>query len=306
MPVTKQTIDEDRSGQRLDNYLLSVVKGVPKSRIYRAIRGGEVRINGKRAKPESRLVVGDEIRIPPFRQGEALPEPLAGDRLTSYLESRILFEDSGLIVINKPVGLPVHGGSQVALGVIEALRQMRPKTQLLELVHRLDKGTSGCLLIAKKRRALLTYQSLLREQQMTKRYWLLVQGQWQGGMQRCTLPLRKNILSGGERMVCVDRQAGKTARTDFKPLRVFKAMTLLEATLHTGRTHQIRVHAASLGYPIAGDEKYGDRAFNQAMKRLGLNRMFLQCMEMSCFKGDHCFGLCALLDKDLALLLDRL
>lgn len=298
MTVTYRTISDDQSGQRLDNYLFSAVKGVPKSRIYRAIRGGEVRINKKRCKPTSRLQVGDEVRIPPLRQSEALQLDAPSDRLKVLLEKRIVIETKDIILINKPSGIAVHGGSEVSLGLVEALRQMRPLAKRLELVHRLDKETSGCLLLAKKRTVLSGLQDRFRHGQMQKRYWVLVKGDWDRGRHRCELSLVKFRLEGGERVVKVDRD-GQSALTIFKPIQKFGHMTLLEAHLKTGRTHQIRVHLQALGFPIAGDTKYGDREFNKKMRTVGLKRMFLQCMELSYRDGNDMFGTCVMLDDDL-------
>ena len=304
MAVKYVTVDEEYSGQRIDNYLFRELKGVPKSRVYRAIRGGEVRINKKRCKADSRLNTGDEIRIPPVRQAEATPKGVVSQKLNDLLESRILIEDNGLILINKPSGLPVHGGTNVSIGLIEALRQLRPTSKFLELVHRLDRETSGCLLIAKKRSVLVALQDRFRGRQMRKRYWVLVKGQWQGDVQRCDFPLIKNQLESGERIVKVHRD-GKPSTTVFRPLKKYKDCTLLEAALKTGRTHQIRVHLQKLGYPVACDDKYGDREFNKTIRQRGLKRMFLQSMELSYRDDDQLFGACAFLDKDLLRVLGK-
>lgn len=304
MKVDHVIIQKEESGQRLDNFLFKRVKGVPKSRIYRAIRGGEVRINKKRCKAETRIHEGDLLRIPPLRQGERPEIVQVPARLAELLESRILIEDSRMIVINKPVGIPVHGGSNVSLGLIEALRQMRPQCKFLELVHRLDRGTSGCLMIAKKRSVLTQLQEWVKGKAMKKRYWVLVKGAWTDDVVRCDAPLVKNQLQSGERIVRVDRH-GKPSVTVFRPLRCFKGYTLLEATLKTGRTHQIRVHLQYLGYPVAGDDKYGDRDFNRQMKSQGLQRMFLHAMELSYRDHETLFGVCALLDEDLATLVTQ-
>ena len=304
MPVDYVIIQKEHSGQRLDNYLFRIIKGVPKSRIYRAIRGGEFRINKKRCKAETRLEAGDELRIPPLRCAQEREIPAVSSQLQQLLESRILIEDKDIILINKPSGIPVHGGSKVSLGLIEALRQLRPHCKFLELVHRLDRGTSGCMLLAKKRSVLTRLQQWLQSTVMKKRYWVLVKGQWQGDVKRCDLPLIKNQLQSGERVVKVDRH-GKQAITIFRPLQVLKDATLLEATLKTGRTHQIRVHLQSLGYPVAGDDKYGDREFNRLMKQRGLNRLFLQAVELAYRDHEHLFGACALLDPELVAALKR-
>lgn len=300
MSVKYQIIDNVHAGQRLDNYLMREFKGVPKSRIYRAIRHGEVRVNKARCRPDRKLASGDEIRMPPLRQSETKPTQFVSDHWRDQLESRILIENNELILINKPSGMPVHGGSGVSCGLIEAMRQLRPKQKFLELVHRLDRETSGCLLIAKKRLALIELQSWFVSRQMKKRYWTLVKGQWRhGNTYRCELPLYKNQLQSGERIVRVDKE-GREAITIFKPLKVFDDATLMEATLKTGRTHQIRVHLQALGHPIAGDDKYGDRDFNRMMKGRGLKRLFLQCMELSYRDHEKVFGACCFLDSDIA------
>lgn len=304
MPVEYDVVTDDQSGQRLDNFLIRRLKGVPKSRIYKAIRQGEVRINRHRAKADTRVTGGDEIRIPPIRQAAQPMVSCISASLRSLLESRILIENNELILIHKPCGLPVHGGSSVSLGLIEALRQMRAN-ETLELVHRLDKETSGCLLIAKKRSVLRRLQAWFKTPVLKKRYWVLVKGHWTRDRYRCDLPLIKNQSVGGERIVRVSRE-GKPATTVFRPLRHYKECTLLEATLKTGRTHQIRVHLQALSYPVAGDDRYGDRAFNQQMRRSGLNRLFLQSMELSYRDNETLFGVCAMLDEDLASVLFEL
>lgn len=305
MPVDHVIVEKEYKGQRLDNYLFRLLKGVPKSRIYRAIRGGEVRINGKRSLAESRICEGDVLRIPPIRQSESIKINEINEDLQSFLENRVLIENKDLILINKPSGLPVHGGSGVSLGLIEALRQMRPHNPFLELAHRLDRETSGCLLIAKKRTALIRFHEWFRGKELKKRYWVLVKGQWTQGVQRCDLPLVKNQLQSGERMVHVDR-AGKAAITIFRPIKIFRDCSLLEATLKTGRTHQIRVHLKSMNYPIAGDDKYGDREFNKLMLKYGLKRMFLQCMELSYRDHETLFGVCAMLDEELKAIIHQM
>ncbi len=255
--VCYQTITHEEEGQRLDNYLIRVLKGVPKSRIYRMIRGGEVRINKKRAQASSRLLQGDLIRIPPVRLSPPADVMQVSASLTECLQARIIYEDAGLLVVNKPAGIAVHGGSGVSLGMIEALRQMRPDIAYLELVHRLDKETSGCLVLAKKRSVLRTIQAALTAREVTKIYWTLLTDRWQG-LDTCVVnaPLEKNILHSGERMVRV-HQAGKKSETRFCLLENYKNTCLVEAVPKTGRTHQIRVHAAHLLHPILGDEKYG-------------------------------------------------
>lgn len=305
MPVEIYQVTEGDIGQRLDNFLIRHYKGVPKSRLYRAIRRGEVRINKSRAKADSRLSEGDELRLPPLRQGEKPSVLPPSKQMQGEIESRILVETPGYIVIQKPSGIPVHGGSGVSLGLIEALRQMRPKQKFLELVHRLDKETSGCLLIAKRRRSLVELQNWFRSGLIKKRYWVLVKGEWEMGIKRCDFSLKKNQLSSGERMVRVDR-LGKEAVTIFRPIQQYGSCTLLEATLKTGRTHQIRVHLQALGHPVVGDTKYGDKNMNQVMRHRGLNRLFLQSVELSYRDHETLFGVCSLLDEELVALLKQL
>lgn len=267
-------IDAERAGQRIDNFLLAQLKGVPKSMIYKILRTGQVRVNKGRIKPLYRLEAGDVVRIPPLRVAAEGEAPSPGQGVLRQIEQSILFEDDGLIVLNKPSGIAVHGGSGVSYGVIEAMRKLRPELQGLELVHRLDRETSGCLLLAKKRSALRQLHELIREGRVGKHYLALCQGKWRGGARDVDAPLLKNTLSSGERMVKVSSE-GKESLSRFTPKQRFKSATLMEVELMTGRTHQIRVHAAYCGHPLAGDEKYGDKAFNQQMKELGLRRLFL-------------------------------
>jgi len=267
-------ISAEQAGQRIDNFLLRVLKGVPKSRIYRLLRKGEVRINKGRAKPEYRLKQGDRVRIPPVRLPERTLQPSPGGRVLELLANAIIYEDERLLVLDKPSGMAVHGGSGLSYGVIEGLRALRPDAPYLELVHRLDRETSGCLLIAKKRSELRMLHELMRSNGIRKRYLLLAMGDWSNGPWKVELPLKKNLLQGGERIVRVDRD-GKPALTRFRLLERFPGSSMMEATLETGRTHQIRVHAAETGHPLAGDDKYGDPGFNRDMARLGLRRLYL-------------------------------
>jgi 23S rRNA pseudouridine955/2504/2580 synthase len=274
-------IDASRAGQRIDNFLQGFLRGVPKSRVYRMLRTGEVRVNKGRIKASYRLQAGDAVRIPPVRESEASAPVNAGSQVLQRLERSILLEDKGLLILNKPSGLAVHGGSGLNYGVIEALRQLRPDAPFLELVHRLDRDTSGCLIIAKRRSVLRALHRLLREDTgMDKRYLALVKGRWQGGQRRVDAPLLKNTLRSGERVVRVSDE-GKAALSLFRPVTVFEDCSLVEVRLMTGRTHQIRVHAASIGHPIAGDDKYGDSAFNAAMKARGLSRLFLHARSLA-------------------------
>ncbi len=272
-------VDAEAAGQRVDNFLLGQLKGVPRSLVYRLLRRGEVRVNKGRAKPHQRLAAGDEVRIPPVRTAAAATVGAVPVGLMADLAARILYEDDRVLVLDKPAGVAVHGGSGIAHGVIEALRSARPGAEL-ELVHRLDRDTSGCLIIAKRRSALRFLHAQLRADQVYKRYQALLLGPLAGRVQRVELPLRKNLLQGGERMVRVDHADGKPALTVFRRLAAYGGMTLADVELHTGRTHQIRVHAAAIGAPVAGDDKYG-RSEDQALAReLGLKRLFLHAAEL--------------------------
>lgn len=272
-------ISSENAGQRIDNYLMCQLNGVPKSLIYRIIRKGEVRVNKGRIKPEYRLEAGDMVRIPPVRQPDKKAPGKASDKVLKQIEDAIIYEDKRILVINKPSGLAVHGGSGLSFGVIEALRELRPQDANLELVHRLDRDTSGCLIIAKKRSALRRLHEQLREGGMDKRYLTLVKGKWAGTSRWIDAPLLKNVISSGERLVFVDAK-GKEARTQFSPYSVSDIASLMSVKLDTGRTHQIRVHAKHINYPIAGDDKYGDDNFNRQMKLKGLNRLFLHAFSL--------------------------
>ncbi|RUR11696.1 RluA family pseudouridine synthase [Legionella septentrionalis] len=269
-------ISQEEEGQRLDNYLLRILKGVPKSHIYRLIRNGEVRVNKKRAQPSSRLEEGDSIRIPPVRSSQGKSDVYVGSRLTERLQKSIIFEDQQLLVVNKPAGLAVHGGSGLSLGVIEALRKTRTDLAYLELVHRLDKETSGCLLLAKKRSMLRAIQALLEAREIDKVYWALLLHSWHD-KKDCLVdvPLKKNILKSGERLVAVDPD-GKPAQTGFKLLENYGESCWVEANPKTGRTHQIRVHSAYLKHPIIGDEKYGGTHLQGLKQRLYLHARAIQ------------------------------
>lgn len=272
-------VDADMAGQRIDNFLVTRLKGVPKSRIYRLLRRGEVRVNKGRIKPEYRLQSGDSVRVPPVRQAEVQPVVAPGAGLRSHLERSILLETDTLLVVDKPAGLAVHGGSGVSLGLIEALRASRPDP-FLELVHRLDRGTSGCLLVARKRSALKFLQQQLRDGQVKKTYLTLVLGVWPKGLERIDAPLKKTTQASGDRIVRPDVE-GKQAVTHFKVLKRFQGMTLLEVDLETGRTHQIRVHCQMAGHPLLGDDKYGNDVENRRVREAGLKRMFLHAHKLS-------------------------
>lgn len=304
--VRLATVDTEESGQRIDNYLMRVLKGVPRSHIYRILRKGEVRVNKGRVRPQYKLAAGDLVRIPPVRVSD---KPVVSGRHPGLrdIDQQILFENKRLIVMNKPSGMAVHGGSGISQGVIEALRAEWPNAPYLELVHRLDRETSGCLMIARRRSALRDLHEQLREGRVRKTYLALVRGKWQGGRRKISAPLRKNQLKGGERLVRVDPD-GKAATTIFTPLSVFEQASLMEVELLTGRTHQIRVHAAHCGHPLAGDPKYGDDDFNKAMRTLGLRRLFLHAgmLEFSDPGQDEMINVSAPMPENLKSLLNCL
>ena len=278
--VVLMTIEPDYAGQRLDNFLMRILKGVPKSKIYKIVRKGEVRVNKGRVAVNYRLNSGDIVRIPPVRQSQPdQNQPHNG--LKKSLKDAILFENNEIIVLNKPSGMAVHGGSGISFGVIETLRAMRPEEKSLELVHRLDRETSGCLLISKKRSALKKLHDLIREDGIEKKYQALVQGSWgKKTSLKIDVPLRKNTLRGGERIVRVDPD-GKSSLTYFSILEKFQDVMLVEALLKTGRTHQIRVHLQYAGTPILGDFKYGNEQANRKMKSVGLYRLFLHAASLA-------------------------
>ena len=279
--VRRLKIDDSADSQRLDNFLMARLKGVPKSRIYKLVRGGEVRINGGRVDVSYRLKLGDEVRIPPVRvAAPAQPSPPRLPPSTNRLLPHILYRDEGLIALNKPSGMAVHGGSGVSRGVIEQLRLELPECRYMELVHRLDRETSGVLLIALKRRALTGLHAAMRAGKIEKRYLTLVAGRWPNPVQHVKLPLHKRVTDDGEKRVTV-REEGQTAHTIFRRLQTFADFTLLEAELKTGRTHQIRVHTSHLGFPIAGDDKYGDFELNRRLMKQGLKRMFLHAAKLA-------------------------
>ena len=309
--VKQVRVPEDRDGQRLDNFLLGQLKGAPRSIIYKIVRSGQVRINGKRAKPDSRLAAGDEVRIPPVRleePGEVRPPPRA---MLERLEASIVYEDKLLLALNKPSGIAVHGGSGLSFGVIEAMRALRPD-EPMELVHRLDRDTSGVLIIAKKRSALLELQALLREgddeEAPNKKYLTLLVGKMPQGTMSVDAPLQKSVLQGGERMVRVDPN-GKASLSHFKLIERRAGHSFCEVRIETGRTHQIRVHATHLGHPVAGDEKYGEREANKKLaETVGLKRLFLHAasMEFALENGKKPYLINAPLADDLKAVLDRL
>lgn len=279
--VTRLIIGEEEQGQRLDNFLIRRFKGVPKSHLYRILRSGELRVNSGRVDATYRLCVGDSIRVPPIRVAERARDEIA-EAAQQRVDLPIIYEDDAMLVIDKPDGIAVHGGSGVSFGVIEALRRQRPQAKFLELAHRLDRETSGILLIGKKRLALTALHDMFREHGAgaDKRYLVLVKGRWMNATQHVKAPLLKYLTESGERRVSVNPE-GKAAHTVFRLLARWPEMSLLEAQLKTGRTHQIRVHLAHLGFPILGDEKYGDFALNRKIKPEGLKRMALHAWRMA-------------------------
>ncbi len=272
-------IDTEMAGQRIDNFLKTQLKGVPKSLIYRVVRKGEVRVNKKRIKPEYKLQPGDQVRVPPVRVSEQKPLPSAKLSSVQNIEAQIIYEDKALIVVNKPSGMAVHGGSGVSFGLIESLRALRPEQKFLELVHRLDRDTSGVILVAKKRSALTHLHQQLREKTADKHYLALVKGCWPEKRHKVKAPLRKNVLQSGERMVSVSPD-GKPSETHYRIVKQFTSATLVQASPITGRTHQIRVHCLHAGHPIACDDKYGDQEFDRQMQQAGLQRLFLHAHQI--------------------------
>ena len=279
--VTHLVIGEEEQGQRLDNFLIRICKGVPKSHLYRILRSGEVRVNSGRVDATYRLRDGDKLRIPPIRLAER-PQNEVDEAAKQRVDLPIIFEDEAMLVIDKPEGIAVHGGSGVSFGVIEALRRQRPQAKFLELAHRLDRETSGILLVGKKRLALTALHDMFREHGAgaDKRYLVLVKGRWMNTTQHVKLPLFKYLTDSGERRVSVNAE-GKPSHTVFRLLARWPGVSLLEAQLKTGRTHQIRVHLSHLGFPILGDEKYGDFGHNREIKRDGLKRMALHAWRMA-------------------------
>ncbi|PZQ10013.1 MAG: 23S rRNA pseudouridine(955/2504/2580) synthase [Rhodanobacter denitrificans] len=301
--VQKVAVPADREGQRLDNFLATRLKGVPKSLIYRLLRTGQVRVNGKRAKPDRRLAAGDEVRLPPVRTAEretATPPPEQAERV----EATIIHEDRDFLVIDKPSGVASHGGSGVSFGAIELLRAARPR-DTLELVHRLDRDTSGVLVLARRRSALTALQTEIREGRVSKHYLALLEGRLPQARLTVDAPLRKSVLQGGERMVRVDPD-GKPSRSHLLQIEQYADATFTQIALETGRTHQIRVHCAHIGHPLAGDEKYGSREFNRRMREAGLRRLFLHAARFEFSIGERSYGFSAPLPDALREVLDRL
>ena len=304
-------VGEEYAGQRLDNFLVTRLKGAPKTLIYRIIRKGEVRINKGRAKPTTRLAAGDLVRIPPIRLGESVSKNVDARRF-EFLNQAILFEDDTLLVINKPSGMAVHAGSGIAVGIIEALRSLHPELAYLELAHRLDRETSGCLVLAKKSSALKALNedfrnNSLKNPRLDKRYLALVKGRWRGGQRRVTKALNTDARRHGERHVVVDKK-GSYASSIMQPKAIADEASLIEVKLLTGRTHQVRVHALSENHPLAGDQRYGEQAFNREMKQAGLKRLFLHASQLQLHHPtkNQKITIEAPLPKELKLVLDNL
>ncbi len=298
---------EGDAGQRIDNYLTRVLKTAPRSLIYRLLRTGQVRVNGQRAKPERRLQAGDQIRVPPMHEAPKSAPVSPSKSLQAFIGGAIVFEDRDLLVVNKPAGVAVHGGSGLNFGVIEALRALRPDAPELELVHRLDRETSGVLVLAKRRAVLRELHAALREREVSKHYLALVSGRWPFGKKTIDAPLKTNLKAGGERVVKVHAE-GLASISTFEPVQTFgRIATLLDVSISTGRTHQIRVHASHAGYPVAGDEKYGDRERDVKLRAFGLNRMFLHAHSLSLKRADGAeFSVTAPLPAELQAVLDAL
>jgi len=272
--ATLLEVGEESAGQRIDNFLLRLAKGVPKSHVYRILRSGEVRVNKGRIGADYRVREGDVVRVPPIRVAEKAATAAVPPR-----DFTLAHEDDALLVIDKPAGVAVHGGSGVSFGVIEQLRRARPQAKLLELAHRLDRETSGLLLVAKKRSALTRLHDMFREGKIAKRYLALIRGRWMNPQQHVRLPLQKYLTEEGERRVAVSRE-GKEAHSIVRLVARWQNFSLVEVELKTGRTHQIRVHLAHLGFPLAGDDKYGDFPLNKDLQKAGLKRMFLHAAQL--------------------------
>ncbi|MFS1525616.1 RluA family pseudouridine synthase [Microbulbifer sp. 2304DJ12-6] len=300
------TVPLELAGQRIDNFLLARLKGVPRSRIYRILRKGEVRVNKGRVKAEYKLKADDVVRVPPIRAASTAPAPLAGASLRQLVEASILYDDNGLLIVNKPAGLAVHGGSGVRLGLIEVLRQMYPQSPFIELVHRLDRDTSGAIMVARKRAVLQHVQADLRCSRVDKSYLALAAGKWPRGRRVVEACLRKNTLKSGERMVSVHPD-GKPSESRFQVLERFRTATLLGVEPVTGRTHQIRVHAQFVGCPLAGDGKYTPDDVNREFRNRGLKRLFLHSASVACrLPGGEKVRVAAPLPDELGALLKRL
>ena len=300
------TIDEDTAGQRLDNFLIRELKGVPRARLYRALRKGEVRVNKGRVRADHRLVAGDLVRLPPLHQPSVSDPPSIPIKQVDMLSRQIVYEDDALLVVDKPSGLAVHGGSGLSFGLIECLRKMRPDARYLELVHRLDRDTSGLILIAKRAPMLRELHRQLREKHIDKRYLALVAGKWPRAIRVIDAPLEKNFLQSGERMVRVSRD-GKRAVTEFSVVERLQGATLLEVRPITGRTHQIRVHAQHAGFPLLGDDKYSNDQTESFARQIRLKRLFLHAATLRFSVPERAeFNLHAALDSNLEIILQSI
>ncbi|SRR5579883_1659804 len=297
-------VGPERDGQRIDNALAAMLKGVPRAAIYRLLRTGQVRVNAKRAKPDTRLATGDLLRIPPVRTAQREGSGAPPAALVQQLAASVIFEDRDFLAIDKPAGIASHGGSGVSFGAVELLRAARPSAHL-ELAHRLDRDTSGVLLFARTRTGLTGVQALIRAGEVKKQYLCLLTGKLERAKFDVNAPLRKSVLSGGERMVRVD-DAGKPALTFFREIERYRDASLVEATLDTGRTHQIRVHAAHAGHPIAGDPKYGAREANKRFREIGLKRLFLHAGRLQFDLGGRAYSFSTPLPEELRSVLDAL
>ncbi len=297
---------DDDAGQRLDNFLLRHLKGVPRTAVYRLLRTGQVRVNGGRAKPDRRIESGDKVRLPPVRLDDAPRPGVPSAAQRALIDASILHEDKDVLVLDKPGGVAVHGGSGISFGVIEVLRALRPDATL-ELAHRLDRDTSGVLVLAKRRPALRKLHAAFREGTVEKRYLALLGGRWEHGSVTVAAALKRNQIKGGERIVRVDSDDGKPSLSHFHPLDLFREASFMEVKIETGRTHQIRVHAAHLGHPVAGDDKYGDHELNRRFKTLGLKRMFLHASSLSMpHPNGDVLSVSAPLPDDLKAVIDAL
>ena len=299
-------VDTGSAGQRLDNFLLGALRGVPRGHVYQLIRSGQVRVNSGRVRAGYRLKEGDRVRVPPVSRRGSSTTPVPVNKVR-WLADRILYEDGKLLVLDKPAGMPVHAGSGVDFGCIEALRSLEPDLRKADLIHRLDRGTSGCLMVAKRRSTLRRMHALLRARGVEKRYLALVRGYWPHGQMDVDASLSTQRRRG-DSLVRVD-PAGKPARSRFRVVEHYGTRaTLVDVSIDTGRTHQIRVHAAHAGYPLAGDERYGDKAFNTAMSSLGLERMFLHAHALTFVwpGGEEVFAVSAPLPRELSATLDEL
>lgn len=303
-PVRFLSVTEAEAGQRIDNYLMRVLQGVPKARVYKAIRKGEVRVNKGRVKPETKLAADDNVRVPPLTE-TAKRNQRASSKWTRILSQRIVLDEPDLLVLDKPAGLAVHGGSGIDVGLIETLRQMYPDERYLELVHRLDRDTSGLIMIARRAATLRALHELLRKDGVDKRYQCLVEGRWPSSVAHVDAPLEKYSLASGERLVKVTA-SGKRARTEFRVLRRFQRATLMEAKPITGRTHQIRVHCRHAGHPILGDEKYSTPSTEALTGALELPRLFLHAANLRFQLAGEAVSLDSPLPNELVALLNKL